>query len=161
MQLVKQVLWLFPAFNYFIRHLHYAPVDKALESFVQTCQSLWNKVTPTPLHPWSWPSTPWHRVHVDFAGLFMEQQFLIMVDAHSKWSEVIPMTVTSAEKTVRRVIATHGLPCQIVSDNGVQFTSAYFQNFLNKMESNTFVQPHITQLPMRKQNVLFKLSNML
>ena len=63
----------------------------------------------------------------------MGQQFLIMVDAHSKWPEVIPMTVTSAEKTViemRRVFATPGLPCQIVSDNGAQFTSFHFAEFL-------------------------------
>ena len=106
-------------------------IDRALESFVQNycpCQSLQNKATPTPLHPWSWSSTPWHRVHVDFAGPFMGQQFLIMVDGHSKWSEVIPMTVTSDEKTVMkwRVFATHDLPCQIVSDNGAQFTLSSF-----------------------------------
>ena len=65
----------------------------------------------------------------------MGQQFLIMVDAHSKWAEVIPMMVTSAEKTViemRRVFATHGLPCQIVSDNGAQFTSFHFAEFLKQ-----------------------------
>ena len=113
-------------------------IDKALESFVQncySCQSLRNKVTPTPLHPWSWPSAPWHRIHVDFAGPFLEQQFLIMVDAHSKWPEVIPMTITSAEKTVievRRIFTTHGLPCQIVSDNGAQFTSLHFAEFLKQ-----------------------------
>ena len=65
----------------------------------------------------------------------MGQQFLIMVDAHSKWPEVIPMTVTSAEKTIieiRRIFATHGLPCQIVSDNGAQFTSFHFAEFLKQ-----------------------------
>ena len=62
----------------------------------------------------------------------MGQQFLIMVDAHSKWSEIIPMTVTSAEKTViemRRIFATHGLPCQIISDNGAQFNYRIAPNF--------------------------------
>ena len=97
-------------------------IDAAIESFVQSCYpcpSLRNKETPTPLHPWSWPSIPWHRVHVDFVGPFMGRQFLIMVDAHSKWPEVIAMPVTSAEKTViemRKIFAIHGLPCQIVSD---------------------------------------------
>ena len=76
-----------------------------------------------------------HTLHVDFAGPFMRQQFLIMVDVHSKWPEFISMTVTSAEKTViemRRVFTTRGLPCQIVSDNGAQFTSAYFSEFLEQ-----------------------------
>ena len=38
-----------------------------------------------------------------------------MVDAHSEWPEVIPMTVTTAERTViemRKTFAVHGLPCQ-------------------------------------------------
>ena len=60
----------------------------------------------------------------------MGQHFLIMVDAHSKWPEVIPMTVTTAERTVvemRKTSAVHGLPCQIVSDNGPQFLHTILQ----------------------------------
>ena len=40
-------------------------------------------------------------MYVDFVGPFMGQQFLIMVD---KWPEVIPIKVTSAEKTVMEMI---------------------------------------------------------
>ena len=79
------------------------------------------------IHPWD--STPWHRVHVDFAGPFVEQYFSIIVDAHSKWPEVIPMSVTIAETTVRemqKIFAAHGLPCQIVSDNRPQFSEHHF-----------------------------------
>jgi hypothetical protein len=32
-----------------------------------------------PLHPWEWPSAPWERVHVDFAGPFMDSMFLVLV----------------------------------------------------------------------------------
>ena len=42
--------------------------------------------------------------------------FLIVVDAHSKWPEV--MTTTTASKTIeelRKLFATHGLPEQHVS----------------------------------------------
>ena len=42
--------------------------------------------------------------------------FLIVVDAHSKWPEV--MTTTAASKTIeelRKLFATHGLPEQHVS----------------------------------------------
>ena len=42
-----------------------------------------------PLHPWEWPSKPGHRVHVDFDGQFQGTMFLIVMDAHSKWPEVI------------------------------------------------------------------------
>ena len=37
---------------------------------------------------WSWPTAPWQRVHVDFAT-HQAKHYLIMVDAHSKWPEVI------------------------------------------------------------------------
>ena len=43
------------------------------------------------------------------------------------------MNNTSAERTVdelRKVFATHGLPCQLVSDNGTQLTSHHFTQFL-------------------------------
>ena len=59
--------------------------------------------------------------------------FFIVIDAHSKWPEVIPMTSTTAGCTIRelrKLFAAHGLPEQIVSDNGSQFTSAEFASFM-------------------------------
>ena len=56
-----------------------------------------------------------------------------MVDAHSKWLEVIgPMKTTAAEATanaMRNVFARYGLPQQIVSDNGPPFQSAEYEEF--------------------------------
>ena len=48
------------------------------------CQSNRNKPPTTTLHPWNWPAKPWQRVHIDFAGPFMDKMFLIVVEAHSK-----------------------------------------------------------------------------
>ncbi len=45
------------------------------------CQS--QRSTP----PWSWP---WSRIHIDFAGPMLG--FLIVIDAHSKWLEVVATT---------------------------------------------------------------------
>ena len=59
--------------------------------------------------------------------------FFILVDAHSKWPEVIEMTSTTSQSTIsvlRNLFASYGLPLQIVSDNGPQFTSAEFAKFL-------------------------------
>ena len=86
-----------------------------------------------PLHPWIWPAKPWERIHVDFPGPYQNKMFLIAVDAHSKWPEVIQMASTSAEQTIialRQLFATYGLPLQLVSDNGPQFTAVEFQHFL-------------------------------
>jgi len=59
--------------------------------------------------------------------------FLVVVDAHSKWSEVIPVTTTTASRTIeelRKLFATHGLPEQLVSDNGPQFIADEFGVFM-------------------------------
>ena len=56
-----------------------------------------------------------------------------MVDAHSKWLEAIMMTSTTAEKTItelHKVFASYGLPEQLVTDNGPQFTSSDFDVFM-------------------------------
>ena len=113
-------------------------IEKQIEEIAQKCEScqcLRNKPVPATLHPWTWPTCPWQRLHVDLAGPFLGRSFLIIVDAHSKWPEVIPMMTTTAEKTIaelRRVFSTHGLPEQLVSDDGAQFTSDIFQQFLKE-----------------------------
>ena len=61
--------------------------------------------------------------------------FLISVDAHSKWPEVVEMSNTSAQKTIdelRKLFAVYGLPEQIVTDNGPQFTANEFIHFLKE-----------------------------
>ena len=65
------------------------------------------------LHPWEWPSSSWERIHVDFAGPFLGRMFMVIVDAHSKWPEVIEMKSTTAERTIqelRTIFARYGLP---------------------------------------------------
>ena len=85
------------------------------------------------LNSWVWPSGPWHRIHVDFAGPFMNFMFLLVVDAYSKWVEVVPMSVTLTSKTIevlREMFARYGLPQLLVSDNGPQFTSQEFDKWI-------------------------------
>ena len=109
-------------------------IDREIEECVRgclDCQSVRSTPPVAPLHPWIWPSKPWQRLHVDFAGPFFDRMFFIVIDAHSKWPEVIPMTSTTAGCTIwelRKLFAAHGLPEQIVSDNGSQFTSAECAN---------------------------------
>ncbi|GFW99387.1 uncharacterized protein K02A2.6 [Trichonephila clavipes] len=87
------------------------------------------------VHYWEYPSMPWERIHVDFAGPIFEHTFFLIVDAHSKWLEVYPMKVTTTKKTIeclRDSFARFGLPRVLVRDNGSQFTSYEFQRFMHK-----------------------------
>ena len=65
------------------------------------CQEQKSKPACAPLHPWIWPTASWKKVHIDFAGLFLDKMFLIVVNAHSKWPEVIQMSSTTAPKTIQ------------------------------------------------------------
>ena len=113
-------------------------LDKAIETLAQSCLSCQAvKAAPpaAPLHPWMWPNSPWTRIHIDFAGPFQGQMFLIAVDAHSKWPEVVEMTTTTTTNTLsalRDMFGRWGLPEQIVSDNGPQFISEEFATFVKK-----------------------------
>ena len=85
-----------------------------------------------PLHPWEWPSKSWQRVHVDYSGPFQGTMFLIIMDAHMQWLEVISTQSTTSAKTIdilRSVITRNGLPEILVSDSGLQFTSEEFDQF--------------------------------
>ena len=57
----------------------------------------------------------------------MGHTFLIAVDAHSKWPEVVPMTTTTSNHTItvlRQMFSAYGLPQQLVTEN--PWPSVYF-----------------------------------
>ena len=69
---------------------------------------------------------------MDFAGPFLGRMFLVVVDAHAKWPEVITMSSTTTSTTInelRHLFSAYGLPKQLVTDNGPQFTSEEFSTF--------------------------------
>lgn len=111
-------------------------LNKDIEQLAKSCQGcLQQQHLPrkAPLHPWEWPSKPWERIHIDYAGPVDGMMFLVIVDAHSKWPEVIPTKTSTSAKTItilRNIFARFGLPSQLVSDNAATFTSDEFQNFL-------------------------------
>ena len=109
------------------------------------CQQNQNMPKKAPLHPWEWATTPWQRIHVDYAGPFQNSMILVVVDAHSKWPEMIPVSSTTSSSTIevlRDLFARSGIPEQIMSDNGTQFVSDEFQAFV---KSNGI--RHITSAP--------------
>ena len=57
----------------------------------------------------------------------------ILVNAHSKWPNVYPMSSTTSEKmteVLTQIFTAYGLPEHVVSDNGPQFTSEEFSIFM-------------------------------
>nr|XP_050045684.1 uncharacterized protein K02A2.6-like [Dermacentor andersoni] len=114
-------------------------IDAYLETKVRSCQACQeqrNDPVKAPLHPWSWPTAPWRRIHLDFAGPFRGTMLLVVVDAHSKWPEVFVMRSTTSERTVaclRELFCRFGVPETVVSDNGPQLVSEEFKAFMRSV----------------------------
>ena len=129
-------------------HFWYPQLDKDIETITKKCEGCsYNQPEPqkAPLHHWQWPERPWERVHIDFAGPFLNTMFLIIIDAHTKWAEVFPVTAAKTSSTIHCLTETFsrfGIPNILVSDNGSQFTSNEFKAFVKRMGIR-----HITSAP--------------
>lgn len=67
-------------------------MDKDIEMFVKKCTQCavyQNEPSKLSMHPWEYPKHPWQRLHMDYAGPFLSHSYLIVVDAYSKWPEII------------------------------------------------------------------------
>ncbi|XP_011699445.1 PREDICTED: uncharacterized protein K02A2.6-like [Wasmannia auropunctata] len=113
-------------------------IDKDIETLVKNCKAC-NTFSNNPSskikHRWEPAAEPFQRVHVDFAGPFMSHNFLILVDAFTRWPEVHLIKSINAEKTIekcRKIFTTFGLPQVLVSDNGRTFVSKEFKFFLEQ-----------------------------
>ena len=103
-------------------------MDKTIEdrrgSF-DICQRVSVFLPATPAFSWKYSDKARLRLHADFAGPFLGQQFFVIVDVHPKWIEVRRVTTTSATQAIavlRILFATHGLCDVIVSDDSSTFT---------------------------------------
>jgi len=112
-------------------------LDHEIETLCRSCTECnqhCNNPPVQPLHPWQFPERPWQRLHIDLAGPFLNQMWLLVVDAHSKWPEVFPLNKDTTSRQVMskmlECFARFGTPEQIVSDNGRQFVSSEFTRFL-------------------------------
>ena len=118
-------------------HVWWPGLDEDITNMVKECvecQSVKHLPAKAPLHPWAWPTSPWERIHVDFLGPFLGKMFFLVTDAHSKWPEVTIMPSTTASKTIsilRELFTRFGIPQQLVSDNGPQFVSEEFKQFMS------------------------------
>jgi len=123
-------------------------LDAEIELMVKSCEvcQAVRKAPPSaPLYPWRWPTRMWQRVHIDFAEKD-GNYFLGLIDSHSKWIEVAHMRSTTAQSTIDQMrlwFAAYGLPEEVVSDNGSQFISQDFTNFLKQNGvKQTLVPPY-------------------
>ena len=120
-------------------YVRWPNLDKEIEWSVKQCDhclAVKGNLPKAPLHPWIWPTRPWQRVHLDFAGPFCNKMFLISIDAHSKLPKVIETTATRTIAELRKLFASYCLPEQIVTDTGPNLLPTSSLTASNKTEFN-------------------------
>lgn len=128
-------------------------MDKSIEQMISSCFACGSVRASPPKAvncPWPTPENPWERIHADFLGPFLNNHFLIIEDAHSKWVEVYIIKHLTSTETIEKfydVFSRFGLPKTLETDNGTQFTSAEFQLFLQRNGIN-----HLTSPPWHPQS---------
>lgn len=100
------------------------------------CNMFKRSNTKEPLISHEIPDRAWAKVGVD---LFHCNQgdYLMCVDYYSKFPEIAKLTQTTSAHvvtTLKSIFARHGIPDEVVSDNGPQFSSAEFRTFAQNWE---------------------------
>ena len=99
--------------------------------------------------PFRIPSHKWEVVATD---LFMldNSDYLVIVDYHSRFFEVTKLQDTKIPTVIthiKSIFARHGIPSEVISDNGPQYCSRELKRFANQWEFNR----HITMSPLNPQ----------
>ncbi|RXN16535.1 dynein heavy chain axonemal [Labeo rohita] len=82
------------------------------------------------------PDRAWAKVGVHLFH-FNQEEYLMCVDYFSKFQEIAKLTQTTSKHVVtalKSIFARHGIPEEVVSDNGPQFSSAEFRAFTESWE---------------------------
>ena len=127
-------------------------MNKQIEELVSKCSACLvqrNKPPKEPMIIQPIPELPWSKVGMDLCE-HEGNHYLIMVDYYSNFIEVAPLQRDTKSSTVikhvKQNIARYGIMDTIISDNGPQFTSTEFKDFVGKYGIH-----HITSSPLHQQ----------
>lgn len=128
------------------RSYYWKNMNIDIAKFVKECEKCkevkaTNKSQKSPMGDQRKAKYPWHMVSADFMGPFPlsnrnNRHLLVVIDKFSKFVLMKPMKVACAKETVEfikeRIITEFGVPEIIIMDNGPQFKSIIFTQFLEQ-----------------------------
>lgn len=118
-------------------------INQDIEEAVRKCAECQVHQTMPPPAPWSWPTRPWTRLHLDYAGPVQGKIFSFQL--HGAQAFCTPnATSGTVIKELRTMFAQFSLPETIVTDNGTCFISE-FKAFL-QANGISISHPHHTTL---------------
>ena len=113
--------------------VYWPHINEHIEQVCRTCTACaeqQNKPPKPANHPWMLPETPWSRLHVDHAIQFMGTNWLVLIDAYSKYPCIHPTSSTTTKATMALLeedFSHFGYPHALVTDNASTFLSEEFQ----------------------------------
>lgn len=127
-------------------------IAKHVENYCKRChgcQVVSAPSKPEPMQRTELPTAPWEYLAADLLGPLPSGEYIfVLVDYYSRYIEIEVMKSTSSEKiteSLMRMFSTHGLPVTLRTDNGPQFVSAHFKEFMEengiKHQRNTPLWP--------------------
>ena len=115
----------------------------------EPCQKYQNKARKEPILQPEPPHRPWERLSSDLFE-FRGQQYLLLTDQYSRFPVIRRLTSTTSSAVInhlKSIFAEHGIPTQLTTDNGPQYSSAEFKHFMN-----VYGVEHITSSPLYPQS---------
>ena len=101
-----------------------------------TCIKHRNKQQKEPLKPHDIPDKPWQKVGSDLFH-WNDHDYLLIADYYSKFLEIALLHDTKSKTVIshmKSIFARQGIPEEVVSDNGPQYSSEEFKAFAEKWE---------------------------
>ncbi|XP_055932231.1 uncharacterized protein K02A2.6-like [Argiope bruennichi] len=136
-----------------------------------------NQKDRVPITPVARPELPFQVVNIDIIGPIDppsakgHRYILYLVDEHTRWAEVVPLTSLAAKATCEALLTIFmrtGMPNIMASDNGTNFNASLTQEFEKRKassprfstplhpESNGLVERFNQTLKHMLQNVILK-----
>ena len=125
-------------------YVYWPNMDRDIADMIESCKgcALAAKSPTTTCKPWPKTDHLWQRIHVDFSGPIDNIYYLIVMDSHSKWPEVLQCQRQTTKCTIgflHELFARFVVVDCVVTDNATQSTLSEFRFFCK-----TYQVDHIT-----------------
>ncbi|KAI8511855.1 hypothetical protein Bbelb_109550 [Branchiostoma belcheri] len=124
-----------------------AQIDERIQRCA-VCQEHRSSNVKEPMTPHPVPQRPWQKVATDLFH-WDGKDFILIVDYYSKYIEFHKLERTRSTDVIiklKKTFATHGIPEEVISDNGPQYASEEFARFAQTWSfTHTTSSPHYPQ----------------
>ncbi|XP_033991872.1 uncharacterized protein K02A2.6-like [Trematomus bernacchii] len=121
---------------------------KNIVNICKSCQEQKRAQQKEPLISTPLPDRPWKRIALDLCE-HNKHNYLVISDYYSRYLEILQLPSTTSALVIQRLkttFARFGIPEEVVSDNGPQFSSAEFRELAQRLDFR-----HITSSPHHPQ----------